>query len=427
MWRYWVFSKPVWACAFCLFLVSVAANGQSRWRHTDGGIAYRIVERKAFSHPVNRGDIVLLHLIFRAGSGEVVFNTREFGNHPEEFLADPPEFNGDISEGILLLREGDSAVFRVPVDSMYRSFRPEFAEGQSFMQYEVKVLEVLTPEELSQQKQIERQRTILRDWAAIRELLGNPTDLDNRDSVLVRHHLRGTGDSVVLGKLLTVHYAGSLANGEPVDNSWERGEPFSFVPGKNQVITGWERALKGAHVGDSLTAYIPAALAYGKRGAGAAIPPDAILVFTISVQDVYDEAAQWQQDWHLIDSLFTATVTQSDTLIQAPDFAIAFIKVRDTLPLPLEGEEVILHYTLKELSGHVLYASRTSGETLRVRMSDNAEEPLQGLRQALRHIPMGATADVWLPAPQAYGAEGKPGVVPPKTPLRVTVEVLTIK
>lgn len=81
-----------------------------------------------------------------------------------------------------------------------------------------------------------------------------------------------------------VHYTGKLINGKVFDSSVERGQPLEF--GVTQVIKGWTEALKLMKAGDKWILYIPSALGYGDRGAGADIPGGAALIFEVEVLDI---------------------------------------------------------------------------------------------------------------------------------------------
>lgn len=88
------------------------------------------------------------------------------------------------------------------------------------------------------------------------------------------------------GKAVEVHYTGYLLDGKVFDSSVERNEPFEFVLGKGQVIRGWEEGIALMSTGDKLRLIIPPDLAYGKKGAGSVIPPDATLVFDVELISV---------------------------------------------------------------------------------------------------------------------------------------------
>ena len=91
----------------------------------------------------------------------------------------------------------------------------------------------------------------------------------------------GTGASPKLTDTVTTHYHGTLLDGTVFDSSVERGQPASF--GVNQVIKGWTEALQLMKEGDKWRLYIPYDLAYGERGAGAAIQPYATLIFDVEL------------------------------------------------------------------------------------------------------------------------------------------------
>ena len=80
---------------------------------------------------------------------------------------------------------------------------------------------------------------------------------------------------------IVCNYKGSLIGGKEFDSSYKRGEPATFVLG--QVIPGWVEGLQLMSVGSKYEFYIPSNLAYGERGAGADIGPDATLIFEIEL------------------------------------------------------------------------------------------------------------------------------------------------
>lgn len=93
----------------------------------------------------------------------------------------------------------------------------------------------------------------------------------------------GTGAEAVSGKLISVHYVGTLTDGTKFDSSKDRGEPFEFTLGAGQVIQGWDMGVLGMKVGGKRKLTIPSELGYGPSGASGVIPPNATLIFEIEL------------------------------------------------------------------------------------------------------------------------------------------------
>lgn len=93
----------------------------------------------------------------------------------------------------------------------------------------------------------------------------------------------GTGEQPQRGQYVAVHYTGMLLDKTVFDSSYRRREPIEFKVGVGQVISGWDEGIMLLHQGDKARLVIPAELAYGSRGAGGVIPPNAPLIFDVEL------------------------------------------------------------------------------------------------------------------------------------------------
>jgi len=96
----------------------------------------------------------------------------------------------------------------------------------------------------------------------------------------------GDGAEATSGKKVTVHYVGTLSNGNKFDSSRDRGKDFSFELGRGQVIKGWDQGVAGMKIGGMRKLTIPPDLAYGERGFPPVIPPGSTLVFEVELLGV---------------------------------------------------------------------------------------------------------------------------------------------
>jgi FKBP-type peptidyl-prolyl cis-trans isomerase FkpA len=94
----------------------------------------------------------------------------------------------------------------------------------------------------------------------------------------------GTGKTPTATDMVRVNYKGVLANGTEFDSSYKRGEPAEFP--LNRVIPCWTEGVQKMKPGGKAKLTCPAAIAYGERGAGNVIPPNATLQFEIELLEV---------------------------------------------------------------------------------------------------------------------------------------------
>jgi len=94
----------------------------------------------------------------------------------------------------------------------------------------------------------------------------------------------GTGPKPTATDTVVCQYKGTLLDGTEFDSSYKRGQPATFAVGR--IIKGWTEALELMPVGSKWQLFIPADLAYGERGAGGVIPPNATLIFEVELVSI---------------------------------------------------------------------------------------------------------------------------------------------
>jgi FKBP-type peptidyl-prolyl cis-trans isomerase FkpA len=213
-----------------------------------------------------------------------------------------PMYKPSIEEGLLLLTEGDSALFLLNADSLFiHTFRqkiPPFLKPQSTIKMIVKMGKIYSKHVVDSVR-LDQQKIAARQRAGV-------SNTDTKDSIAIQKYLqihnfkaeatRGGAYVVILSsseqvkkklqkdESVEVSYIGTLLmDGTEFDRS-RKGDYFKFTLGVGQVIKGWDEGMQKLKHGDSAIILIPSRLAYGAKGAGASIPPNAPLVFEVVIK-----------------------------------------------------------------------------------------------------------------------------------------------
>lgn len=101
---------------------------------------------------------------------------------------------------------------------------------------------------------------------------------------------QGDGPKPTASDVVEVHYRGALIDGTEFESSYKRDKPVQFRVG-TVVIAGWKQALQLMPVGSKWQIFVPAELAYGERGQGRRIGPNATLVFELALLSIKDDEA----------------------------------------------------------------------------------------------------------------------------------------
>jgi FKBP-type peptidyl-prolyl cis-trans isomerase FklB len=104
----------------------------------------------------------------------------------------------------------------------------------------------------------------------------------------------GTGPKPATSDSVVCNYRGTLIDGTEFDSSYKRGQPATFPVGG--VIKGWTEALQLMPVGSKWQLFVPSELAYGERGTGADIGPNAVLIFEVELLSIQDKDQKKEKD-----------------------------------------------------------------------------------------------------------------------------------
>ncbi len=227
-------------------------------------------------------------------SGKELFSTKQFPETPTVKYGQSFDTPG-FTEAVGLMSKGGKANIIVPSaqafgDKGMGSLVPPY----STLVYNVEVLDVLTKAAYDKE-QVEKKKTEAKKQAEAQK--GEISQIEKymkdnnlkgkklNDGLYYVEKVAGTGPKAVSGKNVSVHYTGTLLNGNKFDSSVDRGKPFEFTLGQGQVIKGWDEGITQMKKGGKAILIIPSALGYGPQDKGT-IPPNSILVFDVELIDI---------------------------------------------------------------------------------------------------------------------------------------------
>lgn len=269
-----------------------AQNNYPGFTTTANGVKYKIVKHGT-GRKAEIGYGAEMHILFRTPD-TVIFDSRKMNNDkPVPFTIQKPSFNGDPSEAFLNLSAGDSAVILAPADSMTKmGGKLPWAKPGSYLEYDINVVTMRSPDEQHREDSVRNASQgaiddkIIQDYLKAKKIKATKTP----SGLYYTITKQGSGEKPALGKDVYVNYTGMTTNGKKfdsnVDSAFHHVEPFHFPIGQHHVIAGWDEGIALLNKGAKATLFIPSKMAYGHQGAGANIPPDAVLVFEVELVDI---------------------------------------------------------------------------------------------------------------------------------------------
>ena len=218
----------------------------------------------------------------------------------------------------------------------------------------------------------------------------------------------GEGESPTVGQNCVVHYTGWLwendAKGKEFDSSVKR-RPYSFHLGEREVMNGWDEGISTMKVGGKRELIIPADLAWGERGAGGVIPPNATLMYEVKLIEL---GKKWQK---------------TESGLEYAD------EKEGTGAEPMTGQTCLMHYTgwlwKDGAKGRKFDSSVGRGQPYSFPIG--VGRVIKGWDEGVATMKVGGRRGLRIPAKLGFGAEGDGDDIPPNATLLFEVELLQVK
>lgn len=277
-------------------VVGLAAGCKQDYKKTKSGVSYIIFPGEGKTKLKN-GDIIKFNITAKVKDSFLV----KPGVMPGYAQVDTSREHFDFNDVTPMMKEGDSAVVSVSIDSLVAKgmLQPGFAgskKGDLLMFY-IRVLKAFkTQDEAKADFDTENKKAgdasvkALEDYLAKNNIKATKT----AKGTFVEVVNAGVEPKIDSANYVTMKYTGMLLNGKKfdsnVDTAFHHVEPFSFSVDQGQVIQGWDDGLKMFGKGGKGRLFIPSFLGYGAQGNGEAIPANSNLIFEVEVVDLQAKA-----------------------------------------------------------------------------------------------------------------------------------------
>ncbi|WP_207535468.1 FKBP-type peptidyl-prolyl cis-trans isomerase [Desertivirga arenae] len=287
----------------------VIASSQAIAQHTagletlPGGVQYKIFTANT-TPKIKVNDVITFNMIQRTDKDSVLYSSYTAGR-PGKLQVQAAQNNLDLMAFLPLLTARDSAIFKVPADSIFKgapdSERPPFLKKGSYLSVTVKVEKVQSMDEAMAEYKTEMEKMKATETEALTKYLTDQKLNPAKTTSGLRYIITKPSikPKAVKGDSVWVNYVGSTLDGKVFDSSIESEakkagleqpgrtyEPIKLVLGQGQVIPGWEEGLLLLNEGAKATFIIPSELAYGPQGSPPAIMPFSTLRFDLELVKV---------------------------------------------------------------------------------------------------------------------------------------------
>jgi FKBP-type peptidyl-prolyl cis-trans isomerase len=296
--------------------IAVAAlSSCKQFEKGPGDMLYKI-HQDADGAKINDGDFVSFKLIEKTEEDSIIFSSYDF-DRPSLIIKEKPLFKGDLYEGLGMLSEGDSATFKISIDSMEKKMnapKPKNTKGKYFV-FTIKVDKVIPKGKLNDQAfrskidgflKTETDKAKNQETGKISGYISSkdlkPTVTGSGLNYVITQ--QGSGNKPGVGDTVQFNYTGMFLSGKVFDTSVKEVatkegtvnpmrpyQPIKVPAGVNSTIPGFDEALLLFPKGTKATIILPSKLAYGEQGSGQAIPPYMPLVFDIEVINIIPKRA----------------------------------------------------------------------------------------------------------------------------------------
>ena len=370
----------------------------------------------------------------------LLFTTK--GSEPMSIVLTEPDFVGDVVDGLMMMHVGDSASLVVSADSLFTIMLmmdeiPEEYAGKPIY-YDLKLLAVKPFETLEAEHRALLDSLKAEEEAFMTSLRDDANNTMTESGIIVLEK-NGKGGVAKLGDYVNFDFTMCSPKGDTIMNSFGI-ESVEMQYGEEFISEGFNEAIGLVPEGGMLRCVIPSALAFDSVGYEQYIQPYTPMVVLLKMNDVMDKATYEKR----LAAKKAAEEAEKNRLMALESKSLAdYVKSNGITENPTEsgliilrqeegqgnvaqwGDEVGVHYVLKNLKGEQLESSYDYGQPMYFKIGSGQMIP--AIEEAVMTMAPGAKATLVTPSSLAFGEFDLGEALPPYSPLLIELELVEIK
>jgi len=272
-----------------VIIVSVifACNRVETFKETPTGLKYKFHVQSKDAQQVYRYDIVDVLMNYRTKDSTLY----KGGMTPISFQVNPI-VDGDLQEGILMMRLGDSATFALNPEKFFISMMkysklPDMVKDETEIYFDIKLVDIRPEPPMMQAERLENINRKETEADKIAQYIAdnNITVAPTASGLYFIELQKGDGKAAAAGMKVKVHYRGMFLEGNEFDSSYGRNRPVEFILGQGERLPAWDEAIAMMSEGGKARLIVPSALGYGAEQRNT-IKPYTPLIFEVELLEV---------------------------------------------------------------------------------------------------------------------------------------------
>lgn len=421
---------------FTILLASCGSQKMDGYTLSDTGVLYKFYEVAEDGKQPALGDFVRVQMVY-AYEDSILFDTR--GQKRDfEMKLEEPVFEGDIYAAVALMKEGDSAGFLIDATQFFTKLAgnpgqpaPDFVEEGVNMTFDVKLTQVMTPEEHQAEisERIEKRKNeepvVLQKYLEANNMSEKPLE-----SGLYFVNIRdGKGKKPEMGDVLTINFKVMLMDGTVLYDSWQE-EPVQFEYGKRFDTQGLVEGVAMMKEGQMAHLIVPSSIAFGEYGRQGLIEPYSTLLYDVELLDIKtkdeikkETIRQLAMNKKESDAFLAKNAEVEGVVVLPSGLQYKVLEKGDGTESPSASSRVKVHYKGTLIDGRAFDSSYDRGKPAEFAVNG----VIKGWTEALQLMKPGDKWQLFIPSDLAYGNNPRPGgIIEPNMALIFEVELLEI-